>query len=90
MTPPVGKSFRSYCSFACNGGASGQYANITVDTNAPASPVKAGGTYRIGNGSGQVLSQVPDNRTSVTSGSMKSTLRLMKRTSTVSLIWFER
>ncbi|MGN6127225.1 MAG: discoidin domain-containing protein [Humibacter sp.] len=69
-TAVVGKSFRSYCSFSCNGGASGQYANITVDTNAPASPVTAVGTYRIGNGSGQVLSQVPDNPTTVTSGSI--------------------
>lgn len=55
----VGKSFRSYCSFGCSGGSSGQYANVTIGSSAPAtSPVSPNQTYSIGSGSGVVLSQV--------------------------------
>ena len=56
----VGKSFRSYCSFGCSGGASGEYVNVTVGSSAPAgSPVDPTKTYTVGNGAGRVLAQVP-------------------------------
>jgi hypothetical protein len=55
----VGKSFRSYCAFGCSGGASGEYANITIDsTSAAASPVDLSKNYRISSGAGRVLAQV--------------------------------
>ncbi|MEW2296351.1 RICIN domain-containing protein [Streptomyces sp. NPDC006743] len=54
----VGKSFRSYCSFGCSGGSSGEYANVTIGTSAPAAPVDTGRTYRISSGGGRVLTQV--------------------------------
>ena len=69
-TAVVGKSFRSYCSFGCNNGSYAQYANITVDSTAPAAPVTAGGTYVIGNGTGQVLSQVPGHSSAVSSSAV--------------------
>ncbi|WP_329172863.1 RICIN domain-containing protein [Streptomyces sp. NBC_01477] len=54
----VGKSFRSYCSFGCAAGASGTYANITIDTAEPAaSPFDPAKSYRIANGNGRVLAQ---------------------------------
>ncbi|WP_369148594.1 RICIN domain-containing protein [Streptomyces sp. R44] len=54
----VGKTFRSYCSIAC-ATSSGEYANITVDTDTPAIPVDTSKTYRIGSAGGRVLAQVP-------------------------------
>ncbi|MFD7321715.1 RICIN domain-containing protein [Streptomyces sp. NPDC059875] len=53
----VGKSFRSYCSFGCPGGSSGEYVNITIGTSAPAAPVDPSRTYRIASGAGRVLAQ---------------------------------
>ena len=54
----VGKSFRSYCSFGCAGGASGTYANVTVDSAAPAAaPFDPARTYQIADGDGRVLAQ---------------------------------
>lgn len=54
-TTVVGKSFRSYCSIACNH-SDGEYANVTIDTTAPAkAPVTAGTSYRIASGTGRVL-----------------------------------
>ena len=55
----IGHSFRSYCSFGCANNASGQYANITVDSSAPAAPpVDTTKTYTIGTAAGRVLAQV--------------------------------
>ncbi|NEB78718.1 RICIN domain-containing protein, partial [Streptomyces sp. SID14478] len=51
----VGKTFRSYCSFQCSGGADGEYYDTTLDTSAPAAPVTAGTAYRIGSGAGRFL-----------------------------------
>ena len=54
----IGKTFRSYCAIAC-ASSDGEYANVTVDSTAPAAPpVDPTGTYRIGNGDGRVLAQV--------------------------------
>ncbi|MFJ1756168.1 RICIN domain-containing protein [Kitasatospora sp. NPDC088134] len=56
----VGKSFRSYCAFGCANNASGQYVDLTLDNGAPAAPpVDLSRSYRIANGSGRVLAQVP-------------------------------
>ncbi|KAB1909270.1 RICIN domain-containing protein [Micromonospora sp. AMSO1212t] len=55
----VGKSFRSYCSFGCSGGASGEYINVTITGSIPAVvPFDPARTYRIANGNGRVLAQV--------------------------------
>ncbi|MEU4426693.1 RICIN domain-containing protein [Actinoplanes sp. NPDC024001] len=55
----VGKSFRSYCSFGCSGGASGEYIDLTVDSSAPAAaPFDPARTYRIAGQQGRVLAQV--------------------------------
>ncbi|MQY07873.1 RICIN domain-containing protein [Actinomadura macrotermitis] len=54
----VGKSFRSYCSFGCSGGSSGEYVNVTIGSSAPAAPVTSGRAYRITGGGGRVLAQV--------------------------------
>lgn len=64
----VGKSFRSYCSYGCNGGSYGQYANISIDTTRPASPVRAGAAYTIANRTGQVLSVTPGRSGAVAPG----------------------
>ncbi|MFI2645361.1 RICIN domain-containing protein [Streptomyces sp. NPDC018610] len=53
----VGKSFRSYCSFGCSNGSSGEYANVTIGTSAPAAPVDTSRTYRVSSGGGRVLAQ---------------------------------
>jgi hypothetical protein len=55
----VGKSFRSYCSFGCSGGSASEYVNVTIGTSAPAKPVDTAKAYRIANGDGRVLAQVP-------------------------------
>ncbi|MBG6136604.1 discoidin domain-containing protein [Longispora fulva] len=63
-TTIIGKSFRSYCSFGCASGSSGQYVNISIDSNSPApAPVDTSKTYLIGTGSGRVLAQVSGNTT---------------------------
>ncbi len=55
----VGKSFRSYCSFGCSNGASGEYVDLTVTSAAPAAPpVDPTKAYRISGGGGRVLAQV--------------------------------
>ncbi|MYR45500.1 RICIN domain-containing protein [Streptomyces sp. SID5910] len=55
----LGKSFRSYCSFGCSNGSSGEYVNITVDSSAPAAPpVDVTKSYRIAGAGGRVLAQV--------------------------------
>ncbi|MFK4084649.1 RICIN domain-containing protein [Kribbella sp. NPDC020789] len=54
----IGKSFRSYCSFGCSGGSSGEYVNLTIGSTAPAAaPVDLAKTYRIANGNGRILVQ---------------------------------
>ncbi|AYG78992.1 Extracellular exo-alpha-L-arabinofuranosidase [Streptomyces hundungensis] len=54
----VGKTFRSYCSIDCQGGADGEYVDVTVDSSTPAAPpFDLGRSYRIGNGDGRVLAQ---------------------------------
>ncbi|MCZ4097952.1 hypothetical protein C8250_007060 [Streptomyces sp. So13.3] len=71
----VGKNFRSYCSFGCSGGASGEYVNLTIDSSAPApSPVDPAKTYTIGSGSGRVLAQATGSSatTSVTAATGSS------------------
>ncbi|MFC1413532.1 RICIN domain-containing protein [Streptacidiphilus sp. N1-12] len=53
----IGKTFRSYCSIAC-AGSDGEYANVTVDSTAPAAPsFDPSSTYRIASGDGRVLAQ---------------------------------
>ncbi|MFD7027310.1 hypothetical protein ACFWAR_04655 [Streptomyces sp. NPDC059917] len=54
----VGKSFRSYCSFFCSGGADGEYYDTVIGTSAPAAPVVPGTTYTIAGGGGRFLAQV--------------------------------
>ncbi|MFF8836946.1 RICIN domain-containing protein [Streptomyces sp. NPDC015130] len=53
----VGRNFRSYCSFGCSGGASGEYVNLSVDSSAPAAPVDTSKAYRIAAAGGRVLAQ---------------------------------
>ncbi|MCQ4079446.1 RICIN domain-containing protein [Streptomyces sp. RB6PN25] len=54
----VGKSFRSYCAISC-AGSDGEYANVTVDSTAPAAPpFNPARTYRIADGDGRILAQV--------------------------------
>ncbi|MGW2253977.1 RICIN domain-containing protein [Kitasatospora sp. NPDC001660] len=53
----VGKTFRTYCSFAC-AGSDGQYVDMTIDSSVPAAPpIDLRKTYRIQNGDGRVLAQ---------------------------------
>ncbi|WP_030758499.1 RICIN domain-containing protein [Streptomyces griseus] len=54
----VGKDFRAYCSFGCSGGASGEYVNLSLGTDAPAAPVDTTRAHRISSGAGRVLAQV--------------------------------
>ncbi|MGI8418354.1 MAG: RICIN domain-containing protein [Nakamurella sp.] len=61
----VGKDFRSYCSFGCSSGKSSEYANVTIDSAAPASPVDTSKVYRIGSAR-RLLAQVSGS-TSTTS-----------------------
>ncbi|TDD62717.1 hypothetical protein E1263_03095 [Kribbella antibiotica] len=56
----IGKDFRTYCSFGCSGGKSGEYVNLTITSTAPAAaPVDLTKTYRIANGDGRILT-APD------------------------------
>jgi ricin-type beta-trefoil lectin protein len=70
----VGRSFRSYCSFACAAGASGTYANITIDSAKPApalfDPAK---TYRISSGNGRVLAKASGGSTTTSLPTASST-----------------
>ncbi|MYU37381.1 hypothetical protein GTW52_30460 [Streptomyces sp. SID8358] len=54
----VGKNFRSYCSFGCSGGSSGEYTNLTVNTSEAAAPLDTTKAYRISSAGGRVLAQV--------------------------------
>ena len=55
----VGKTFRSYCAIDC-ASSDGEYADETVTSTVPApAPVDPRRTYRISNGNGRVLAQVP-------------------------------
>jgi len=54
----IGKNFRSYCSFGCSAGASGEYVNLTIDSTSPAAaPFDLTKTYRIAAGSNRILAQ---------------------------------
>jgi hypothetical protein len=60
----VGKDFRSYCSFGCSNGSSGEYADVTIGSATPASaPFDPSKTYRISSGEGRALSVVPGRST---------------------------
>ncbi|MFJ8045984.1 RICIN domain-containing protein [Kitasatospora sp. NPDC096147] len=60
----VGKDFRTYCSFGCSGGRSGEYVNLSVGGSTPAAaPVDLSKTYKIANGGGRVLAQVSGGST---------------------------
>ncbi|MEV6006002.1 discoidin domain-containing protein [Streptomyces sp. NPDC051976] len=54
----VGKTFRSYCSFACSNGSDGEYVPVTIGSSAPAVPVDTTRAYRVAGGDGRVLAQV--------------------------------
>ncbi|MFC9330716.1 RICIN domain-containing protein [Kitasatospora sp. NPDC057015] len=55
----VGRTFRSYCSFGCSNGSSGEYVDVTLGASATAAaPVDETRTYLIGSGAGRVLAQV--------------------------------
>ncbi|MET9617737.1 RICIN domain-containing protein [Kitasatospora indigofera] len=54
----VGKSFRSYCSFGCSNGSSGEYVDVTLGASATSpAPVDESKSYRISSGAGRVLAQ---------------------------------
>ncbi|WBQ07907.1 RICIN domain-containing protein [Kribbella sp. CA-293567] len=54
----IGKNFRSYCSFGCSGGSSGEYVNLTITSTSPAAaPLDLTKTYRIANAGGRILAQ---------------------------------
>ncbi len=63
----VGKTFRSYCYFACStaGGSTSQseYVNVTVDTATPAAPIAdTSKAYTIASGSNRTLAQSVDTQ----------------------------
>lgn len=60
----VGKTFRRYCSIACNS-SDGEYVNLTITGSTPKAPVNPRRTYRIATGQGRVLSQVPGSSATV-------------------------
>lgn len=57
----VGKTFRSYCYFACSSASgstsSSEYVNVTIDSTTPAATLDATKSYLIQSASGQALSQ---------------------------------
>lgn len=70
----VGKDFRSYCSFGCSQ-YSGEYVDVTIDSSAPAAaPVNLRKAYRIANGKGRVLVQVPGRSATVSLAHSRSRL----------------
>jgi hypothetical protein len=81
-TSIVGKSFRSYCAWACAGGASADYANITIDSSALASVVDGSASYRIETGNGLELSQAPGRTTTVATEPGRSALGAWRFTAT--------
>ncbi|WP_328296461.1 RICIN domain-containing protein [Streptomyces sp. NBC_00435] len=59
----VGKDFRSYCT-GCKDGVNNNYVQVTVGSSDPAAaPFDPAKTYRIGNGNGRTLAQVPGGQT---------------------------
>ncbi|MBO0841828.1 MAG: RICIN domain-containing protein [Nocardioides sp.] len=67
-TSIVGRTFRSYCSYACSA-SDDEYANVTIDSSAPAAPVRSGAAYRVVSGGGQALDEVGSTgRTTSTRG----------------------
>ncbi|GAA1700653.1 hypothetical protein GCM10009745_54480 [Kribbella yunnanensis] len=65
----IGKDFRSYCSFGCSGGKSGEYVNLTITSTAPAAaPVDLTKTYRIANSDGRVLAQKSGSTATTSAG----------------------
>ncbi|MFJ1865082.1 RICIN domain-containing protein [Streptomyces sp. NPDC088097] len=70
----VGKTFRSYCSFFCSGGADGEYYDTVIGTGTPAAPVTAGRSYSIASGAGRVLAQVSGSTTTTSQTSGGSSL----------------
>ncbi|CAM5639834.1 hypothetical protein GCM10010220_66590 [Streptomyces parvulus] len=63
----VGRSFRSYCSFGCSDGKSGEYVNLTLDTSDPAAPVDEHKAYRITGADGRALAQASAHGSATTS-----------------------
>ncbi|MFB6628350.1 RICIN domain-containing protein [Streptomyces sp. NPDC056362] len=59
----VGKDFRSYCSFGCSNGSSGEYVNLTIGSSAPAAPIDTASAYRISSAGGRTLAQVAGGST---------------------------
>ncbi|WP_426361787.1 RICIN domain-containing protein [Streptomyces sp. E-08] len=59
----VGKDFRSYCSFGCSNGASGEYVNLTINSSAPSVPIDTASAYRISSAEGRALAQVAGGST---------------------------
>ncbi|MCS0603541.1 RICIN domain-containing protein [Streptomyces sp. LP11] len=53
----IGKTFRSYCSFQCSGGADGEYYDTTITTGSPAAVVTTGRPTTIRSGTGRLLAQ---------------------------------
>lgn len=62
----IGKSFRSYCSFFCSGGADGEYYDTVISSSSPAAPVASGTVCTISSDAGRFLAQVAGS-TSTTS-----------------------
>jgi hypothetical protein len=46
----LGKHFRSYCSYGCSGGKTGEYVNLAIEASSPAAPIDASRAYTIQNG----------------------------------------
>ena len=69
----VGESFRSYCAIACNSG-SGEYANETISTSAPAAVLDTTKTYTLANGGGRVLAQVSGSSATTSDASATGSL----------------
>lgn len=57
----IGKTFRSYCYFACSTASgstsSSEYVNVTIDSAAPAATIDSSTAYRIQSAAGRALSQ---------------------------------
>ncbi len=70
----LGKTFRYYCVIEC--GNFGGYTDITLGSSSPAlPPVDTSRTYVIGNGSGQVLTQVSGSSATTSAAANGSTLQ---------------
>ncbi|GAB2729312.1 RICIN domain-containing protein [Kitasatospora kifunensis] len=53
----VGKSFRSYCAWACSNGSNGEYTDVTINSPSPAAPVDTTKAYQIASAGGRILAQ---------------------------------